>query len=135
MSFIQELQAEHKKLVDVLLEVEKISATDMKKGLDILLTIKHDLISHLSKENVRLYPKLISYKDEEIIKTVKVFQVETREITNHVMNFFEDYQLSSHIEQHSATYIEDLSILIKNLKLRIGREEKYLYPLYKEDKE
>lgn len=130
VNFTENLKMEHKILADTLLEIEALGAKRAEKGIKLLLKVKHMLTAHLRKEDYILYPKLQESDNPEASKMGLEFAHEMKKVSFEVLNFFLKYESIKAIETKPDEYLDDLNLLIKDLKIRIGKEEKFLYPMY-----
>jgi hemerythrin-like domain-containing protein len=133
MSFISQIKEEHTKILGVLNEIEKIGVSDVDSVFKLLKTSAEYIISHLEKENTILYPTLLQAEDSKTVNIANDFKLDMKILSMDIMNFFDDYKHTTCIENNTTAYLEDLSRIIINLKTRIEKEEKTLYPLFIED--
>ncbi len=135
---IAELKADHTTLKQILKQAADIRVPAIDRAA-ILSQAKMALLSHLDKENRELYPKLklIAKNDPALQSTMETFAKDMEDIARQALEFFDKYgdpalvgeQLKNNVH-YSIQFGADLERLVTLLGLRIGREERILYPQY-----
>lgn len=126
-NLVNELKADHQKLVSVLTKVKEIGPT--KEGLKMLNSAKAALLAHLGKEDSKLYPELkaAAKSDPKVNTTLATFGKDMDKISRAALEFFSKYEkgVTSEFE-----FSKDFGGLVALLGTRIRKEEEQLYPLY-----
>ena len=96
-----------------------------------LLGVKDLLLSHLDKEDTRLYPMLLQSTTGNTRLIAQTYIDDMQATSQMVFDFFEKYSHDdiANIQELDTSFVVDITNVIKKLRLRIGREEKFLYPL------
>ena len=132
---ILEFKKDHQDIIKVLMKI-KTSDLTSKESLNSLIEIKDMLIKHLEKEDKHLYPLLLQSSNINVFETAREFQDEMEMVLPSVVDFFEKYTSKDTkrglvaSEAKEEEFKKDLDLFIKTLFARIGKEEKFLYPLY-----
>lgn len=127
MDLIEELRADHQKLLGAFSEVGRLGvSTD--EGRKKLLDTKALLLRHLKREDVELYPSLHERaKTEPRLKSiVDDFLGDMQVISTGVLSFFAKYERGGNDDEFRA----DANGIISKLRSRVSREELYLYKEY-----
>jgi hypothetical protein len=105
----------------------------------ILNQAKTALLSHLEKENRELYPELraVAETDPSLRSTLETFAKDMEDVATQALEFFGKYHDAALVAEqfknsvrYSIEFGGDLERLVILLGLRIGREERTLYPEY-----
>jgi len=122
---ISELKSEHALIASMLNKVNSLGIFS-KEGQDVLLQAKNGLLAHLSKEDHELYPKMKkeAEKNPELERTLGVFAKDMQDISKTALDFFDKYQSGG----SGIEFARDFGRLFSVLNMRIGREERILFP-------
>ena len=133
---VAELKADHVTLKQILKEAGDLTKSALER-VRILGQARIALLSHLDKENREFYPPLKTFAahDRETAAILEVFAKDMESIAPQALAFFDRYsnvqEVAAHIKrdvQYAIQFGADLEKLITLLGLRIGREERTLYP-------
>jgi hypothetical protein len=121
---IDELRREHMHLVDTLKDAHRLGILQ-EEGRKKLMSLKIDLLSHIKKENEKLYPPLrkVAEMDENFIASLDFFSSNMEAITEKAMTFFNKYST----EGNDMEFIRDYKELLSILSERINNEENVLF--------
>lgn len=135
---VEELKADHVQLKQTLKQ-----AADFKRpaqeSIELLHRVKAALLAHLDKENRELYPTLqaAAASDPSLHSLLSSFGKDMEQIIPQALAFFAKYDdpagVSGKIKsdvRYAVEFGADLERFIGLLGLRIGREERSLYPQY-----
>ena len=124
---IEELKKEHSEIIDKLNRVKELGVTS-SEGLSTLLSAKACLLSHLQKEDSKLYPVLRKEAENNtwLMSNLDIFADDIDNISNAVIDFFDKYSDGG----SGLEFFKDSLDLISILDGRIGKEERILYPEY-----
>lgn len=135
---IEELKSDHTELKQTLKLAADFRRPAME-SVDLLHRVKATLLEHLEKEDRELYPRLQSAaaSDPVLRSLLGSFGKEMELIVPQALEFFARYddpdavtdKIRSNV-QYAVQFGADLERLIGLLGLRIGREERTLYPQY-----
>ena len=124
---IEELKEEHRRLLEMLKNLKSLDlrSKELEEGLG---KVKEVLISHLNKEDNRLYPALrtAAERDRDLKETLQLFAKDMEKISQFISSFFDKY--SSGI--HSVDFAVDFGKFLTTLEGRIKKEEAILFPAY-----
>jgi len=125
---ITELKSEHKLLLETLETVKNLGITT-KAGREKVHEIENLLLSHLEKEDSRLYPELTAHAENHIDlkEKLELFAQDMAMVSGMAIDFFEKYK---NIENADVEFAKELGALIAALKTRINKEEAFLYAEY-----
>jgi hypothetical protein len=135
---IEELKSDHVTLKRALKKAADFTRPATERVV-ILNEAKTALLGHLEKENRELYPTLraLAEHDPPLRSTLEIFAKDMEAIASQAMEFFGKYHDPAVVAEqfkdnvhYSIEFGKDLERLIILLGLRIGREEKTLYPEY-----
>ena len=135
---VEELRSDHIALKQALKQAANIKVPAIDR-VAVLGQIKTALLDHLDKENRELYPALrvAAECDLSLLRTMRTFAEDMEAITKQAMEFFETYHDPTRVAEqlnNNVYYLiqfgGDLERLVSLLGLRIGREERILYPAY-----
>lgn len=126
-NLIEELKRDHS-LIIVMLNRAKDMGIYSKDIRSTILSIREDLLQHLSREDISLYPVLrkAAENDKDLQGTIDFFVKDMEIVAKTALEFFEKYL-------RGAPNIElaiDFGRLLGYLQIRIMREENVLYPAY-----
>ena len=133
---VAELKADHVTLKQILKEAGDLTKSALER-VEILSRAKAALLSHLDKENREFYPplKTVVARNKETAAILAVFAKDMEAIAPQALSFFDRYSnvkvVAKRIKedvQYAIQFGADLEQLITLLGLRIGREERTLYP-------
>ncbi|MEA3317113.1 MAG: hemerythrin domain-containing protein [Bacteroidota bacterium] len=126
---INELELEHKNLLNNLNELKKIGTTSVK-GKELISKTKSTILAHLEKEDKLLYPPL--YKkaktNKSIDNTLDTFATNMESITGYVSKFYKKY--SDNNLMNNNDFSTDITKFIILFKERVMKEEVILFKLY-----
>lgn len=135
---VEELKSDHVTLKQALKQAADFRVPALDR-VALLSQAKMALLSHLDKENTELYPKLrvVAQNDPALHCTMETFAKDMEDIARQALEFFDKYrdpalvgeQLKNNVH-YSIQFGADLERLVILLGLRIGREERILYPEY-----
>ena len=135
---IEELKSDHVTLKQTLKKAADFTRPATERVV-ILNDAKAALLGHLEKENRELYPTLrvLAENDPPLRSTLEIFAKDMEAIASEAMDFFGKYRDPAVVAEqfkdnvhYSIEFGKDLERLIILLGLRIGREERALYPAY-----
>lgn len=135
---VAELKADHVTLKQILRQAGDLTKSALER-VQVLAQAKVALLSHLEKENREFYPSLksVATHDRETAAILEVFAKDMEGIAVQALAFFDRYSNSTAVARSIKNDVEyaiqfggDLEKLITLLGLRIGREERTLYPHY-----
>lgn len=126
---VSELKHEHSDITDTLKMVLKLGVNS-GEGKKLLFSARSDLLAHLEKEDMRLYPALWkeAQKNNDLKSTLELYASEMESISTLALEFFDKYETGGDDEQFATDYKELFRILVK----RIMNEETVLYRKYDE---
>lgn len=124
---IDELKKDHEEILETVAEIMKLGIAS-KEGQDILSTAKAKLLEHLKKEDERLYPALFkaSENNKDLKWTLDTFANDMKSISKTAIDFFEKYAKGG----SRAEFSKDFGRVVGLLKVRIPKEERYIYAEY-----
>ncbi|MCB1192305.1 MAG: hemerythrin domain-containing protein [Leptospiraceae bacterium] len=124
---IEELKKEHSILVQVLQDVKK-QGIGSSSGKENLLKAKTTLLSHLKKEDDKLYPKLKekAKTDANLQNILSTFAKDMEGVSKTALDFFTKYEMSD----SEMEFAKDFGALYAALGNRIRKEENVLYAEY-----
>lgn len=135
---VQELKSDHVTLKHALKRAADFTLPASDR-VAILHQARTALLNHLEKENRELYPMLRAFAetDPSLGSTLEIFAKDMEAIAPQALEFFDKYrdpvlaaeQFKNNVH-YSIEFGRDLERLIILLGLRIGREERTLYPEY-----
>lgn len=120
---IETLKKHHVEIISIL-EGAKEKGLSSQEGKDSLIKGKRLILAHLGLEDAELYPKLAKHEDTKRIG--QFFSEDMKGLAASALELFERIEKGN-------TDIETAKLLGKvtvNLKLRIQKEERDLYPAY-----
>lgn len=127
MGLSNTLHKQHQFLLD---ELEKINHIGIGESTAKarLIAIKDVLLAHLRLEDEELYPPLqtAALTHPSIQRTLETFAKEMEVVTTLALDFFAKYEHDDNWQD----FPKDYGHLCGKLKIRIQREERFLYPLY-----
>ncbi len=135
---IEELKADHVTLKQALKQASDVRVPALDR-VTMLSEVKMTLLDHLAKENSELYPglKAASKHDPSLQRTLETFAMDMEGIAKQAMEFFDRYHDPALVAEQMKNNIHyvirfggDVERLVILLGLRIGREERILYPEY-----
>lgn len=124
---ISELKADHHRIIMVLGQVRSLGAAS-RQGHQALLSARDQLLSHLKKEDVQLYPVLrrAAIKDQNTRRMVDYFSRDMETIAPLVMDFFTRYATSAGGPEFNADFDRFFTLLMG----RIQKEETVLFEAF-----
>jgi len=137
---IEELKADHISLKQTLKKAADYHRPASER-IRILVRAKAALMDHLEKENRELYPALRAAAETnvDLSQVVNVFAKDMEQLAPQALDFFDKYGDLETVAASFLTSVQnviefgaELERLIILLGLRIGREEKTLYPAYEQ---
>jgi len=126
---IQVLKAEHVAIVNSLNQVVLCGA-NTDEGRAKLLSAKENLITHLQREDMELYPVLekAAQRDPKLKDAIDSFIDDIVLVSDKALAFFDQYEG----DYENPRFERDFAKLLSMLSHRIEREEETLYPFYDE---
>jgi hypothetical protein len=137
-NLVDELKADHVALKHILRQAADLTKSALER-VQVLTQAKVALLGHLDKENHEFYPPLksVAARDRETAAILEVFAKDMEAIAPQALEFFDRYSnaevVATSIKEdvrYAIRFGADLEKLITLLGLRIGREERTLYPQY-----
>lgn len=133
--YLNELKNEHKIVEHLLEDIKGYTQTkDMKEITARMDSLKNDLLSHLKKEDDKVYMELLKVAKEKKIElieiTVNTFSTAMKGVAGRVLKFFDKYSTMEGIGMPTAEFQEDFQVVCEDILKRINSEEKVLYPMY-----
>ena len=127
MSLSNTLKKQHRFLLDELGKINHLGI-DESTAKTRLMAIKDALLAHLRLEDEELYPALqtAALTHPSVKMTLSVFAKEMEAVTALALAFFAKYEHT----QNWQDFPKDYGHLCGKLKIRIDREERFLYPLF-----
>jgi len=127
--FTQHLNDDHRALIIKLNKVKSLGRVS-PEAKELLFSSKQILMSHLKKEDEKLYPvlKKAGEKNESAKKLADAFLCEMETMSKSAKNFFSKYEK----ESQGLEFAADLGNLLATLRNRIHREESILYEMFNE---
>ena len=127
---INNLKNEHQEILNIFEELLKIGMFS-DKGIELLMSSKTKLLSHIEKEDRELYPVLYDRAKTDLLlkSTLDSFGAEMKDVTKIVLDFYDKYSLES---TKKSSFIMDVSKIVISLRNRILREEIVIYKAYEE---
>lgn len=125
---INELKQEHQDIKNIL---ESISnAGNSNKRFNMLQQSKSHLLSHLEKEDEKLYPVLHEHAetDNSLKRTLETFGKEMKNISDFATYFYNKYKTHESIQK--PEFSEEFLRLSITLKDRVMKEEIAIYKAY-----
>jgi len=124
---IEALKQEHQQIAETLHKVNELGIYS-DQGKALLLESKSALISHLMREDREFYPILYeaALTDSALNRTLEIFANDMETISKTALYFFEKYKEGG----EGIEFARDFGRLFSVLQMRIGREERILYPEY-----
>jgi DUF438 domain-containing protein len=125
------LNNEHRDLLIKLNRVKMLGRIS-PEAKDLLFNSKQILLSHLKKEDERLYPILekAGENNEKINKLAKTFASKMETISTGAIDFLKKYEK----ENEGIKFAADLGGLLVTLRHRVFKEESALYEMFNEIK-
>lgn len=126
-TIIDELKDEHSVLVETLQAVKRFGISTAK-GKEYLINAKNALLSHLRKEDDKLYPilRIRAKEDEALNDLLNIFARDMETVSVLALSFFNKYEYS----ETNMEFAKDFGILYAALGNRIRKEESILYEEY-----
>ncbi len=125
--FIEELKDEHVRLIHAFEEVKR-AADDPETRDTAVMRLRDILISHLKRENERLYPQLYNrFQGEKEKKDIVESFMAIEDVLPRIDNILRAYVDG---RENNGISLSDLNNrLYEEFKVRLKREEDYLFPL------
>ena len=133
--YLMELKGEHKTVARLLEEIKDLIQKKDTQGIAAHMgTLKSGLLSHLEKEDDKLYRDLLKEakgKNIELVAiTVNTFSTAMKGIAARTLKFFDKYHAEDEIIKHIAEFNKDFQGAYEDIQKRVDNEEKMLYPMY-----
>jgi hypothetical protein len=127
MGLSNTLHKQHQFLLDELEHINHLGIGEATAKAR-LMTIKDVLLAHLHLEDEKLYPPLqiAALTHPSIKRTLEAFATEMEVVTTLALAFFAKYEHADNWQD----FPKDYGHLCGKLKIRIQREENFLYPLF-----
>lgn len=123
--FIEELKGEHKEIIEFFNSIDESEKFEDKKEMIQKLTAL--VVTHLRKEDDRLYPVLAASSIQEIAKLGTVFSMAMKDTSEKYVAFVEAFLKSDKMTEELTDAYNRINKTIKN---RVTIEEIVLYPAY-----
>ncbi len=133
---IEEFKKEHSVIIDTLNKIEKLDICS-KEGLDTALSVQKKILTHIKKEDEKLYPVLrrAAKSNRKLEETFYSYQINrgTWElidrnmgaISDSAFHFFDNYSMKA-----GNQLTMEIEWLIETLTWRIQREEIFIFTMY-----
>ncbi len=136
MPITQQLRQDHEALVELVLKFQEIIASsEPPAGVD-LVKFRHafsrQLLAHLAREDMLLYPTLRRSKNATIAKTAEAFVTEMGGLVDVYKQWSTSWP-TERLTQEWPQFVEETASLLNALSQRIMRENIELYPLVEGD--
>ncbi|MBI3755936.1 MAG: hemerythrin domain-containing protein [Deltaproteobacteria bacterium] len=133
--YLMELKGEHKTVARLIEEIKGLIQKKDTQGIAAhMVTLKSGLLSHLKKEDDKLYADLLKTAKEKNIEmvsiTVNTFSTEMKGIAARILGFFDKYPNKDEIARITADFSKDFQGVYEDIMKRVNNEEKVLYPMY-----
>ena len=133
--YLMELKGEHKTVARLLEEIKDLIQKKDTQGIAAHMgTLKSGLLSHLKKEDDKLYRDLLKEakgKNIELVAiTVNTFSTAMKGIAARTLKFFDKYPAEDEIIKHIAELNKDFQGAYEDVQKRVNNEEKILHPMY-----
>ncbi len=132
MPITTELRSEHDLLLVLVDELEMVSSGDAPDDLTSLFFLLGRFVQllqvHLLREDSVLYPAMISGPDDDAAVIALRFQEELGSLDARVQKF-DSLWMGGEVSDRWQDFREELAGLLKDLRIRIQRENEELYPL------
>jgi len=134
--YLMELKGEHKTVARLLEEIKDLIQKKDTQGIAAHMgTLKSGLLSHLEKEDDKLYfdlrNKTKDKKNMEMIEmTISTFSTAMKGIEDRILRFLEKYPSKDEIAKVAADFNKDFQGVYEDIIKRVNNEEKVLYPIY-----
>lgn len=124
---VNKLIEEHQQILATLRKVNDLGIYS-EQGKMLLLESKNALISHLMREDREFYPILheAALNDAVLRRTLEIFANDMGTISKTALDFFDKYKTGG----SGIEFARDFGRLFSVIQMRIGREERILYPEY-----
>ncbi len=113
-------------------ELEMVSSGDAPDDLTPLFFLLGRFVQllqvHLLREDSVLYPAMISGSDDDAASIARQFQEELGSLDTRVQKF-DSLWMGAEVSDRWQEFREELGGLLKDLRIRIRRENEELYPL------
>jgi iron-sulfur cluster repair protein YtfE (RIC family) len=128
--FLDQLEDEHRKILEILREV-KTQGVHTMDGRNALTAAKDLMCMHFKKEDEILYPALKEAikKNPEKQNIIETLIEDMKEVTDFCQSFFEKYAIGG----GGIEFLRDFEKLYMMLESRLKKEETILYPNYFSD--
>jgi iron-sulfur cluster repair protein YtfE (RIC family) len=125
-TFFNQLQDEHRIILETLMDVKKMGVHTMD-GRNALTAAKDLLCLHFKKEDELLYPTLrkTARKDKSKQQIIKAFVDEMTQVTQFCEYFFNKYSVSG----GGIEFLRDFDRLYSQLESRLRKEERILFSI------
>ncbi len=123
---IEEFKKEHSVIIDILNKIEKLGIFS-KEGLDAALSAQKKILTHIKKEDEKLYPALrrAAKSNRKLEETLNAFARNAGAVSDTVFHFFDNYSMKA-----GNQLTMEIKWLIETLTWRIKREENLLFTMY-----
>ena len=132
MLFTTQLRSEHDLLLSLADDLQLVCSAprpeDLTPVLILLERFTQLLQVHLLREDSILYPNMLKGVNPEAASVAAAFQAELGSLDAHVAEFEREWTVGE-IRSRWPAFCQDVSTLLKELRLRIERENEELYPL------
>jgi iron-sulfur cluster repair protein YtfE (RIC family) len=124
---IDDLKTEHRAIGEALEQMKKLGSASAT-GKERIIAVRGALLSHLKKEDERLYPPLLkdAQSDNSLRIKLNMMADDMKKVTGAANEFFAKYQDGG----QGLEFIKDFGALTGKLNIRILWEEAHLYPEY-----
>lgn len=133
--YLNGLKNDHKAVVAFLEDIKRFEDFRDLQGIASRVTsLKNGLVAHLKKEDDKIYPELLTHAREKNLElvsiTINTFSTAMKGIASRAIIFFGKYPGSEDIGRQSAEFSKDFQAVYEDIRSRVEREEKTLYPMY-----
>jgi hemerythrin-like domain-containing protein len=122
-----ELKKDHSEIFEMLNKVRDIGVTK-KEGQSILLSVRSSILSHINREDARLYPRLkkASENDPRLKDTLDTFAKDMEAVSRGAVDFLNKHSTGG----SDLEFARDFGRFYATLQLRMRKEENILYREY-----
>lgn len=130
---LDHFRAEHAEILTVVEEMRHLlTPSAVKKKSAILEELVTELtrltLAHLLQEDRCLYQEMLLSSHDETRALAQQHVVSMGNIAENLRDYVRSWQSSEQIKADPAAFCEDTRHVLEALEIRIGREEKVLYP-------
>lgn len=126
MDIIKELKEEHKKILLIFNEIEKVSSVDEKKGK--IKELRTFMVEHLKKEDEHVYPGLAKCKNKKAVQLGDLFSDAMNKYAKEFLGVVDN--ILNQEDEISEDLILAYELITDKIKDRIIVEETILFPAF-----